>query len=374
MTSSKCWLALGLAASSCLFSLRAWSFPDLIRHGYVNCIQCHVSPSGGGTLTDYGRTFSGEGLSRWTTKDEESIFEGLVKRKEIPSWLSLGGDFRGVQTLQQNSQTTVAAYYVMQNDLEAAVKYKKLTVDGSFGRFQLTTETPQYKSRRYFLMYNFTDEWMVRVGRFLPVYGFNIPDHIISTRTPLGFNAGLERENVEASWITDSYSAVLTFSQGPNELPWGAQETSVEGQFAYAFKDTYKIGINGWEGYQSGNTQRNLAGIFANLGFTENLSLESEFDWQWLTPAATGVTQLGFFAYNRLGEEITKGLNLLATAEFWQSDLSSDASAVERYGAGFEFFPRPHFDFQGFWTKIRLHSATNLGYQDSAWFMWHYYF
>ena len=80
----------------------ARAFPELIRHGYVNCLTCHVSPSGGGALNDYGRTFSGEGLSTWTSKNEESVLEGLVKRKQIPAWLSVGGDVRAGQIGSRN--------------------------------------------------------------------------------------------------------------------------------------------------------------------------------------------------------------------------------------------------------------------------------
>ena len=43
--------ALGLA----LAPGRAEAFPWMIHHGYTNCAQCHVDPSGGGVLTDYGR-------------------------------------------------------------------------------------------------------------------------------------------------------------------------------------------------------------------------------------------------------------------------------------------------------------------------------
>lgn len=74
-----------------------YAFPELIRHGYVNCNNCHASPSGGGAINAYGRTFSGEGLSTWWVKGEESYLNGAVPRSAIPKWLSLGGDIRTLQ-------------------------------------------------------------------------------------------------------------------------------------------------------------------------------------------------------------------------------------------------------------------------------------
>jgi hypothetical protein len=56
-----------------LVSGRAMGFPDLIRHGYTNCIACHVSPNGGGVLTKYGRSLSKELLSTWGREGEEKF-------------------------------------------------------------------------------------------------------------------------------------------------------------------------------------------------------------------------------------------------------------------------------------------------------------
>ena len=47
---------------------RAQAFPWMIHHGYTNCAQCHVDPSGGGALTAYGRP-QGEILLRTHEKE-----------------------------------------------------------------------------------------------------------------------------------------------------------------------------------------------------------------------------------------------------------------------------------------------------------------
>lgn len=348
------------------------AFPELIRHGYVNCNNCHASPSGGGAINDYGRTFSGEGLSTWWVKGEESYLNGAVPRKAIPKWLSLGGDVRTLQLWKEDQTTQTARSIFMQGDLEAAVKAGGFTFDLSLGRFQRAAEEPRLKSRRFFAMYNFTDEVSVRVGRFTPVYGINLPDHIIATRAPLGLDEGNETYNVEFNWLTDTWNLIVTGIQGPVENPTDSQESAVAAQIAYAFHDTYKIGVNGWSGRSNLQT-RQMAGLYALFGFTPELYYLGEYDWKWTNTLANSTEMTGFYTYNRFGYEAFKGFHLLATVEYWQDNLNDNLSANDRYGAGGQWFPRPHWDIQAIWSKYRMKAAGD-SFADYAWAMLHYYF
>jgi len=354
------------------FPRTARAFPELIRHGYVNCNNCHASPSGGGAINDYGRTFSGEGLSTWWVKGEESFLHGAVARSAIPKWLSLGGDIRSLQLWKEDQTSQTARSIFMQGDLEAAVKVGRFTFDLALGRFQRAAEEPRVKSRRFFLMYNFTDEISLRAGRFTPVYGINFSDHIIATRAPLGLDQGNETYNVEANWLTDTWNVVVTAIKGPVENPEASQESAVAAQIGYAFHDTYKIGVNGWSG-RSDSQERKMAGMYALFGFTPELYYLGEFDLKWTTTLASGSENKGFYNYNRFGYEIYRGIHLLGTVEYWQSNMQEGNSANDRYGLGAQWFPRPHFDIQAIWAKARAKAAGD-SFVDYAWAMLHYYF
>src|SRR2546430_396895 len=106
------WLLISYAPN-------AWAFSELVRHNYTNCTACHISPNGGGVLTQYGRELSRAILSTWGADNEnESRFAwGAVTP---PSWLEIMGMYRSVVAYQNTPFITQAQYIFMQGDFEAA--------------------------------------------------------------------------------------------------------------------------------------------------------------------------------------------------------------------------------------------------------------
>src|ERR1700720_2791062 len=111
-----CWIQLPILIAS-LFSSSAWAFPEMVRHGYVNCSSCHISPTGGGVLTQYGRELSREILSTWGTQneDESKFAYGWVP---LPGWLDAMGLYRGVYAYQDTPFIRQGQYIFMENDVE----------------------------------------------------------------------------------------------------------------------------------------------------------------------------------------------------------------------------------------------------------------
>src|SRR6185369_8141305 len=112
------------------FTPKALAYPEMVRHGYPNCVACHISPTGGGVLTDYGRALSKEIMSTFAFKGEER----LVYFFKTPKWFAIGGDFRAISFESHSSRATTNTYIPMQRDLEGAVTIKKrLVADATFG-------------------------------------------------------------------------------------------------------------------------------------------------------------------------------------------------------------------------------------------------
>src|SRR5262245_7387404 len=98
------------------FARSASAYPQFqVSSGTNKCSQCHFSPAGGGLLSSWGRSESGDTISMG---GNGGFMHGAVT---LPSWLGLGFDFRfaGTRTDDGGDQSPRSAWFPMQTDLYA---------------------------------------------------------------------------------------------------------------------------------------------------------------------------------------------------------------------------------------------------------------
>jgi hypothetical protein len=357
-----------------IFSSSSFAFPEMVRHAYVNCNSCHVSQTGGGILTEYGRELSKELLSTWKNKDENSKEQNFAyDLVSIPKWLNMGGDVRSVYVYKDDKLATQGRLILMQADLEAAATYKKFTFDLT-GGYQSPKSANTFSdyliSRRHFLNYAASDVSNVRVGRFIPAFGINTPDHVSLTRTGLGFGQGFESYNLEGSYIGEKYNLFLTGIFGRLDDPTLDREQGGAVQGSIAITDSAKIGLNYLYGKKKTST-RHVYGIFGLLGITKDLSLLSEFDLQ--NKNSSSLTSFGVATTQKLSYEANDGVWLFLTQEWSKLNFENIQSGINVFGAGVQFFPRTHFEFNVSWERQQILALSDR-YFDYAWVMSHFYF
>ena len=336
-------LALLMAVFS-LFPRPAQAFPELVRYGYVNCTSCHVSPSGGGVLTEYGRQLSAEALSTWSTEDESAF---LYKAVPTPQWLNIGGDLRAVEIYRNTPQVWAFRFLNMQEDLELAGTYDKFTADVSGGLYM-----GNFESRRYYLNYRPTDEISYRFGKFRQAYGLMEPDHTTPITRGLGWDEDTESYNFEAAWMGANLNVILTANFGPmgsTVIPDEMKEKGLAARVGVPFKENYLVGASYFHGV-SETANRDVAGPYAMLGFTHHSFLLSEFDFQSVNPSAMS-NSTGWVTWNRLDYEFMQGLHGYLTYQLTRPDFQASATQTSAYGIGSQWFPRPHFEFDLLWQR-----------------------
>lgn len=186
-----------LLAGIYILSRTALGFPEMVRHGYANCLTCHFSPSGGGLLKDYGKTQASELLS---------TFSGCEVSPD--GHLSFGGQFRNIQLLSHTARSTRLQYIVMQADAEAAAK---VTIGSTVVTTVATAGLNQGKflSRRHYAMAQW-GPYSFRAGRFLPFFGLGLPDHYLNIRDGIGLGQGGERNSLEVGAMFEFGSTFVT--------------------------------------------------------------------------------------------------------------------------------------------------------------------
>ncbi len=251
------------------YPFTAWAFPEMVRHNYPNCIACHESPSGGGLLTNYGRTISHTTLSTWGGEKEARPFYGAFDNKYTKTWLNLGGDLRGLQLHTNNKQMMMGRFIRMQAGLEAAIKFLNFKLVSFFGK-QEEGHMLRGESIRHYLMYQPLDELSIRIGRFIPNFGLNVPEHTLATRRSLGFDQGSERDQVEVMWGGEKLNISGSYSQTVTSEMRKTQEKGLTLQTNYTLFDSYRVGASLWLGKENSKS-RQIYGLNAVLGFSEKL-------------------------------------------------------------------------------------------------------
>jgi hypothetical protein len=346
----------------------------MIRHGYVNCTSCHVSPAGGGVLTPYGREISRELLSTWGSEKESEFLYGAFSEKEAPEWLRAGGDARAVQVLQDNSRIQKADFIPMQADLEIGVDEKTVAAVVSVGVRSYgsasTRDLNQFFSRRHYILIRTSEENSVRIGKFMKNFGLNLADHIVSFRRGLGWDYGTESYNLEYAHLGERVSYYLSLVSDDPEEAGIQRENGFAGTLHYSFWDNSKVGFSYFYGRSQGSS-RDVFGPYWILSFSPKVFWMSEFDWQLKNPSNDSRSS-GYAAFSRLGYEPTKGIIPFLQFERTLLDTTSTAQLRDAVSAGLQWFPRPHWEFQGLASQVR--SAEP---QDLTWYYWlmgHFYF
>jgi len=364
-------------------AFKTLAYPEMVRHGYMNCTACHTSVVGGQMLNAYGRSLSRELLSQKSlfgkpsAEGDEKFLNGLI---ETPDWLELGGDIRLLQTFTESKVASKGRFMIMQVELNSLARISdQVSSFFSIGRLEPRKEDPIAKDFVYFPRWGIdwrlspsdqTEQMNLRVGRFMPAYGIQFAEHVFVTRTLLDFGPGQERFAGELSWLNDQTSVIATLITGQAS---GNQNKFEQGgvlQASTAVGEKSKVGLNYYHTRREINDSRYdriIFGGFAYMGFSK--------DWYGLLEVdqPKGADQkLGLVETFKLGNEISQGLHIFVTHEFANLNVDQADPKYEAYGVGSQWFPRPHWDLYGAYRKERNTGAGN-DFQDVLWLIGHYY-
>ena len=184
-----------------LASGRAEAYPQFQMSFDQTCSGCHISPAGGGLLTENGMN-TAETISAWGTNPE--FLNGAF---DMPAWLALGGDVRAMWGYLQAPQRYLLGF-PMQADLYAAVKQKKITgvVTVGLRPAQDGNEAlTRVWSREHYVMWQSeegaAEGIFLRAGHFMPVFGLRLVEHPAYTRRYGGTPLYSETYGVSASLV-----------------------------------------------------------------------------------------------------------------------------------------------------------------------------
>lgn len=334
-------LALVLAAG------RADAYPEFqFSTGATRCSECHLSPVGGGPLSDFGREEAGDTISG---AGDGGLLHGLV---EPPGWLAIGGDVR-LATVGRQGRGTEAAVFPMQADVYARVASHGLSVDGTFGVLAAIRDArplaERLGSREHFVMYEpGSGAWYVRAGRFFPAFGLRLLDHSAYVRRftgqhtleeayAVGGGARGERWELHASLLTPLEVAPVVGRHG-----WG-----VAAQYERLAADAAGSWGLGAKGLRDDDGSELWLGLTAKRWLDgPHLLLSAELDGgpQVIVGGDTIARVAGYLAVDyRPDGRWSAGL----AAHLFDPDVRVDGQTASALELHLALFPRAHWELQG---------------------------
>ncbi len=376
-------LFVKLAALTCLLiAQRGYSFPEFSRHGYVSCTACHVSTNGGGILTEYGRNLSRELISTWGAPREMEVGHGLLPKewadKLEHSKLRLGGSMRSIQTHRETPRFRRGDFFLMQFNTELAWNDENWAVAMSIGELEdpRQSKIATMNSSRYYGLLRIGDSINVRLGRFAPTYGLHLVDHTLLVRQSLGFGPDSERNTAELSWIGESHQFFLSTAVTDQSLPASESEKIGTARYEYVLPGYSRFGSSFWLGEGGASesdslNRRQVGSLHGILAISKEWYFTGEYDRQTrfeIKANGTG-TNISDSSYARLYYEPARGVATFLQHQYEYRDSPSSGSSSQKYGLGFQLFPRPHFECLGIWNRVEQAST----WSDEAYLLFHYY-
>ncbi len=338
-----------------VFARVGQAFPEMGRFGYSSCQSCHVSPTGSGVLSGYGKSVADDFLGTWSYTGASQNLLGLA---DTPAWLDIGGDTRTIRLQIEAGQDRIPPRtFLMQSDLEIALHAgPRITVAGTYGYYGIPLpvnllEEVKAESRRHYVLVKPYNWISIRAGKFFPAYGLMVADHTVNIRAGLFWPQGSESLNTEIGLWQEWGEVVATHSIAD---PLSGKQASDTLRASIYLGKSYQVGVSGHstEGASS-------FGLFTIAGITKKLFILAEADYK--TTADTGVYQLWGTGGLELFKSFIVLVNGFATVQ--------ETSKTLGFGYGFQWFPFPHFELLAKIESLR----NDRGSVSTYVLMGHYY-
>jgi len=362
-------LALLVLALLAVAALPALAIPRYAARYQQDCGLCHVNPTGGGQRTAYAVQYlvPAEMAARSYTPEQLAALEPQISKN-----VSIGLDLRTIHHYADREEIPFDNFLQMQASMYLTVQLDARLLACINRGMSQTTEA-------YGIGYMLPFHGYVKVGRFVPAYGWRFADHTMFVRQrPLGQGRGIAdlggapspstdvgmeigafpgRFSVTASVINGNLGA--TFDD--NERPGYAA------QALYRFtRGSVGFGLGGsvWRNHEELG-RRTAAGPmgYAKLG---RLTWVGEVDWSRLRlsePEEAAGLEKTWTVSHEVGWLIRRGLELRATHDFHDPDLDVKNGSRSRYGIGLETMPWPFVVVEG---KVDFHDVDAPDSEDGA--------
>jgi len=363
-SSALAWI-LALVALS--VAAPAHAYPWMIQHQYTTCSQCHVDPSGGSALTEYGRVQT-EAILRSTygqpVEEPGKVKDFAFGAIPLPDSVIAQVDVRGLLIPRPGEVRGI----LMQSDLRGGVQTGDFVAYGSVGIVSEGASAARILSdedvgneavipvaRDYWVGFRPARGVMIRGGRMNLPFGIRSDQHILYTRAITRTTTNADQQvglsgAFETRVLRGEVMAVFgNFQVAPDAF----RERGYSAYAAWAPIKPLEVGVSSLVlGSQRDivsllPTTRQAHGVFLRAAPVQPLALlfESNVLQTAEGPEDARIDATGFVLDAHADWEAVRGVHVKAGAELCDTDLGAAGSASRGWGA-VQWFFAPHVNLR----------------------------
>ncbi len=349
-----------------------WAYPEMIRHGYTSCLICHSSPAGGDLLSGYGKELNRELVSsQWWDSDQKKLYDVDL---DLPEKLRVGGNFRALQVFQENERVKQGRFIIMQADVDTKWETEPVSFYASIGRTErkIASSTDSVYIPRLWLSGEIATgpedkEIFYRVGKFLPIYGVNFPEHAFVSRVATEMTPGSERIGAEVVYTPEKFQISLSLFGERADFRDRSIERGGVIHAAWVPAETFKLGVNLYRSFLATRSLENL-GIYGLLGWTKE-----QFTLVQIDRVQKAAPQSGLALTIKHGWQMWQGHEVFGTLEYWNPNIDVTNPHYEAVGIGLSNRFVSWFDLSSLLKAERDDAlGSSVGY--AGWVVGHLYF
>jgi hypothetical protein len=326
----------------------------------MQCINCHVNPTGGELRNSFGSSDFVDSHLRLVAAHNDSTDFNF--NPQLNEYILLGSDIR-FQYLYDGSQKKTT-FQSMEGSIHSL--FRLFTSTDLFVKYDFANTA--YEA---YGLYNFnSDNSYIKVGAFDPSYGIRLDDHTAYTRGGnLGFLQGLPQVGlffvpdyrdlgVEVGSRFDDLFVTIdaTNGDGTSNINFNSKKAFI-GKVEYLTHGIINFMIGG-SGYATRNTT--MAGVQGGVGIEQRLTILGEYDWANSLPGVVPPASHSTTAFAEVSYEITNGLFGVGRLDYFRVFSGSGSPIYLRYVLGVNIYPIPHLDFM---PQVRFNRSNVIGDQ-----------
>jgi hypothetical protein len=348
--------ALPAAVAMAIIPGLAAAVPRFSARYEQKCALCHVNPSGGGLRTLYASQYLVPEEIAWAKPGDE-ILSNIDP--EISKNVVVGTDFRLIHRYSDD-ETPQKNFFQMQGDI-----YVDFRMDESLSLYYDQGISSRYEL--FGLWEGLPLTGYVKLGRFVPAYGWKFDDHTMFVRSELGFfPPGNSDVGIEFGLSPQRFDVQFGLLNGNR----GGTSDNNE-KFATMFSGAWRFHAGevgaavGAAGYWEDNETANY-GTGGTFGYVlwRRLAWLYQVDWTLDDPQGVGHTT-GFVASNELAYLVRKGFEVRATYDFFDPDFNVGSGAKSRWGGGVWVMPKAFLALEALYRATRVDEGPALSGDDT---------